>query len=396
MENTTSTQLKTKILATISKKENQRLTFYEFMKMALYEPELGYYTKDKTKIGKNADFYTSSSVGPIFGQTIANSFIEILPYTTDHQSYMILEIGGGNGRFARDVLNFLKESQPSIYDKLQYYMLEVSPYHKKLQYDNVKEHVDHFIWVQTLEEIPRPFEGIVFSNELLDSFPVHKVKKIDGEIKEVYVTWNEKEESFEELTDKISDSRLVEYFEEQGVSIKEGQTAEINLDAIEWVNNISQLLDKGYILTIDYGYPADELYASHRHEGSLMCYYQHVANDDPYKNIGDQDITCHVNFTAIMYYGERLGLENVWFTTQSKFLMNNGILNYLSEIDFKEIEKKDIFVDKALKVNRAIRHLITPGEMGDTFKVLLQQKNIKKKNYRFLENIWEQMGISSF
>jgi len=387
------TTLLNEIIQTIQKSKQNRITFYQFMKMALYYPELGYYTKDRTKIGKKADFYTSTSVGPVFGKTLANHFLELLPYTHDGQDYHLFEMGGGDGRLARDILDEMKEKQPGIYDRVTYYMLESSPYHKKLQYGHLKDHAEHLIWLNDLEELPAPFQGIIFSNELVDAFPVHKVREWEGRLQEIYVTWDEREATFKEVIDEPSSKRLADYFKEQNIRLREGQTAEVNLEAIEWLKNVSAKLHKGYLLTIDYGYPAEELYASHRHEGTLMCYHQHLANDNPYQNIGDQDITTHVNFSLLINLGEHLGLEPVWFTTQGYFLLNNGILNYLHEIEMESLEKRDLFQDQSLKVNRAIRQLITPGEMGETFKVLLQQKNIENKQYRFLTDVWKQYGL---
>ena len=389
MEDHYQAQLIGKLIEAIKEQPLKRISFYQYMKMVLYFPELGYYTKNKRKIGKEADFYTSSSVGSVFGQTIANLFVELLPNTLGGDNYNILEIGGGNGRLARDILDELKNNHHHIYHKLTFYMLEKSPYHKNLQSEYLKEHLDHIEWIDSITQLAKPFNGIIFSNELIDSFPVHKVKKIDGELREVYVTWNEEEDQFVEVIDSLSDKKLNEYFIEQGINLKEGQIAEVNSDAVQWITDISSVLNKGYLLTIDYGYPADELYASHRHEGTLMCYYHHVANDNLYQNIGMQDITSHVNFTALVEYGESLGFEKVWLTTQSDFLIKNGILQYLTEIGLEQLGNRDMFHDKDLKKNRAIRHLITPEGMGETFKVLLQQKNIKKKDYRFLIGIWD-------
>lgn len=393
MKQNQQSELSKKIIENINHHPLKRITFYDFMNMALYAPKLGYYTKNKIKIGKQADFYTSTSVSSVFGHTIARHFAELFPYISDEGKNMILEMGGGDGRLARDVLDELKENYPGIYFNSTYYMLEVSPFHQEIQYELLKDHLDRMIWIQQLEELPVPFNGIIFSNELVDSFPVHKVKKRNGKIEEIYVTWNEQDHSFAEVVDEVSDNRLITYFMEQNIDLREGQTAEVNLDAIEWINSIGRLMNRGYVLTIDYGYPVEELYASHRHEGTLMCYYQHVANDHPYENIGNQDITTHVNFSVLMDVGEKIGLHTVWFTTQSYFLLNNGILNELKEIQLESLERRDLFKDEALKVNRAIRQLITPGEMGETFKVLIQQKNIGHQEYLFLTDIWKQYGI---
>lgn len=381
-----------RIIDRIEANPGGKITFYEYMSSALYEPDLGYYTKDKTKIGKNADFYTSSSVGSVFGQTIANSFIELLPYSTVGDSYSILEIGGGTGRFAKDVLDSINRDFPDIYIRIKYYMLEASPFHQEHQREYLAEHLDTIIWINSLDELEN-FEGIIFSNELIDSFPVHKVQQIDGKLREVYVIWNENSSSFEEVMDELSDPGLNDYFIEQGIQLREGQIAEVNLAAVDWIGAVNKVLKKGFILTIDYGYPAEELYTTYRNDGTLMCYYRHVANDNPYINVGEQDITSHVNFSVLINKGKELGMETVWFTTQSHFLINNGIFNYLQDVELSKLDEKDIIQDETLKRNRAIRQLITPGEMGETFKILLQQKNVMHNQYRFLKEIWEQYGL---
>lgn len=394
MENIKQNRLTKKIIGKIEAAPRKKITFYEYMSMALYEPKLGYYTKDKTKIGKNADFYTSSSVGSVFGQTIANSFIELLPHSTKGEIYSILEMGGGTGRFAKDVLDSIRQEFPDIYLRLKYYMLEASPFHQELQREYLQEHLDNLIWLNSLEEIER-FEGIIFSNELIDSFPVHKVQRLSGELREAYVIWNAENSSFEEVMDELSDSRLNDYFMEQGIQLRDGQIAEVNLAAVNWIKTVSKVLKRGFILTIDYGYPAEELYTTYRNDGTLMCYYRHVANDNPYINVGEQDITTHVNFSILIDKGRELGLENVWFTTQSHFLINNGILNYLQDVELSQLDEQNIIQDEALKRNRAIRQLITPGEMGETFKILLQQKNVGDNKYRFLKEVWEQYGLGN-
>jgi len=384
--------LEEKIIKSIQEQKNNRITFYDFMKTTLYEPNLGYYTKDRTKIGKAADFYTSSSVGPVFGKTIANTFVELLSYISDHH-YTILEIGGGDGRFARDVLNGIKEKNKSFYEKTTYFMIETSPFHQKIQEEQVKDHFDHMKWVDCLEDIPQPFEGVIFSNELVDAFPVHMVQMKNGELQEVFVTWDEEQQKFIEILDHVTDLSIDQYFKKQNIELKEEQIAEVNIDAIEWLQSISRFLHKGYLITIDYGYPAEELYASHRQNGSLMCYHKHLANDNPYQNIGDQDITTHVNFSALMDKGEELKLETILFTVQSEFLLNSGILHFLQEVRPMEMLDKDLFQDEALKINRAIRQLITPGEMGETFKVLIQKKNVPNHQFRFMTSVLQQFGI---
>lgn len=370
-----------KIINKIYEDDNKRITFYQFMKMALYEDDLGYYTKERLKIGKSADFYTSSSVGPAFGKTFANNFLELFTYIENNQCYNIVEIGGGNGRFARDVLDEIKVKNIDIYNNLTYYMSETSSYHEKLQSETLKEHIKHICWIREVEELPQSFQGIFFSNELIDAFPVHKVIKENNQLKEIYVTYDDKNKKFKELDGELSDGKLSHYFTNQEINLIENQVAEVNTDAIEWLESISKILNKGYIVTVDYGYDAEELYRNNRMAGTLMCYHKHTAIDNPYENIGDQDITSHVNFSLLINHGQELDVEKVWFTTQSKFLMNNGILSYLQENPQDE---------QGNKMNRAIRQLILPEQMGETFKVLVQQKNIQNNKYKFLEDIWKQ------
>ncbi|MGD9678751.1 MAG: class I SAM-dependent methyltransferase [Vulcanibacillus sp.] len=384
------TGLVRKIIELIMESPNKRITFYQFMNLALYEKKLGYYTKNKNKIGKADDFYTNSSVGPVFGKTIANNFLELLPYTTDDLEYNILEIGGGNGQFAKDVLDELKVKKSKIYVNLTYYMLETSSFHQSIQSEKLKEHSGKVVWLDNISVLSRPFKGIIFSNELFDAFPVHKVKYHSGKLYEIYVTWDEKDSKFKEVINVLSDIRLEEYFKKQNILLKEGQIAEVNLDALTMLNSINEVLEKGYVLTIDYGYLAFELYDRNRLGGTLICYYEHTANDDCYQNIGDQDITSHVNFSALIDYGMELGLENICFTYQSIFLLNNGILDYFKKLDTFDHQNTDFFNNKDLKTNRAIRQLITPGEMGETYKVLLQQKKINNSNYNFLKDIWNR------
>ncbi len=383
-------ELTERIIKKIKSTPQNRITFYEYMKMALYEENLGYYMKDRNKIGKTDDFYTNSSVGDVFAKVLANNFLELFTYTTDKQEYNILEIGGGNGQFASDALNELMLKDKGIYDNLVYYMLETSPYHRKIQGSKLLSHVDKVIWINDLSDLPKPFKGIIFSNELIDAFPVHKVQQSSEKLQEIYVTWDEKKDMFLEINDEISDLRIGEYFEKQNIFLKEKQIAEVNLDVIKWLDSINDVFDKGYILTIDYGYLAKELYDDNRLAGTLMCYYNHTANDDPYLNVGEQDITSHVNFSVIIEYGKSLGLENVCFTYQSNFLLNSGILNFFTELDLSVMQNRNIFNDTNLKKNRAIRQLITSNEMGETFKVLLLQKNINNYNYNFMENIWDK------
>lgn len=383
-------ELSKQIIKKIKDNPECKITFYEYMKMALYEKKLGYYMKDNSKIGKKADFYTSSSVGDVFARTLMKNFLELFIYVTDEKEYNFLEIGGGNGRFANDALNELKAKNKKIYDNFKYYMLEVSPFHKNLQYEKLLNHLDKVIWINNISELPKHFKGIIFSNELIDSFPVHKVQQCSEELLEIYVTWDDINEMFLEVSGEISDSRIAEYFEKQKIQLKDKQIAEVNLDVFKWLDSINNVLEKGYILTIDYGYLAEVLYDDNRLAGTLMCYFNHKASVNPFQNIGEQDITSHVNFSALIDYSKSLGFINAYFNFQSNFLLNNGILDFFTEFYLLSMETKGVINDCDLKTNRSIRQLIAPNEMGETFKVLLIQKNIENSKYSFMKNIWDK------
>ena len=207
-----------------------------------------------------------------------------------------------------------------------------------------------------------PVEGCFLSNEFVDSLPVHQVVVENSCLKEIYVTT--KDDLFCETVDELSSPKLRDFFHESVTNLKEGQRAEVNLKALDCVRNISNCLNRGFVVTIDYGCLAEDLYSEERHRGTLMCYYEHTTNENPYERIGHQDITSHVNFSSIMREGSRFGLNTTGFIRQSNFLIALGILNEMNEVhgDF----------DKFL----AMKNLFLPGGIGGAFKVLIQHKGI--------------------
>jgi len=279
-----------------------RITFCRFMELALYHPEHGYYTAPgKTRIGKTGDYFTSVSTGPLFGRILARQF-------RDWDVKEVTEFGGHYGQLRTDILAAAPE--------LGYRHVEIA------------------------NPLPDTLAGCVFSNELLDALPVHR---LDGP-HEIYVNAD-----FREELGPLSDPRLPR--------LPDGYRSEINLRALDWLTDIAHRLAPGsYLLMIDYGFERRDYFAPHRHAGHLQCYYRHTKNTDPYQHIGEQDITAHVEFTSLIEHGESLGLETVLFTTQERYLMKTG---------FAEIVQTS---------SRAAAHQLLHSTMAHAFKVLVQRK----------------------
>jgi len=229
------------------------------------------------------------------------------------------------------------------------------------------------LWIspEAFEKGKVQIQGCFLSNELVDAFPVHRVVLDRGSLKEIYVT--QQNGQFEEQWGEPSDPRIHDYIRSMQVSLEEGQKAEVNLRALEWMEKVGRCLKKGFVLTIDYGYLAKELYAPHRREGTLLCYYQHRISEDPYERIGEQDITSHVNFTSLIQKGEEVGLQFTGFVPQYQFLIGLGILEEMESLagELSEME--------GLRLRLSLKHLIEPETgMGEVFKVLIQHKEIDK------------------
>lgn len=255
-----------------------RITFERFMELALYHPLHGYYSTRRARIGQKGDYFTSVSVGPLFGRILARQF-------RAWDASEVTEFGGNRGQLRDDVL--------AAALGLKYRVIEVG------------------------DALPEKMTGIVFSNEFLDALPVHRIHGL----LEVYVTTD-----FAEELGPLSDPRLPR--------LPESYRSEINLRALDWLTDISRrLTESAYIVTIDYGFERGEYFAPHHKDGHLQCYYRHTKSGNPYQRIGEQDITAHVEFTSLMEHGERLGLETVLFTTQERFLMKAGETEILQTPD---------------------------------------------------------------
>jgi SAM-dependent MidA family methyltransferase len=345
-------------------RERGPISFHDFMEMALYYQELGYYTSSPDKIGKQGDYYTSPYLTNVFGNVIAKQLEEMWTLT-GKKDFTIVEYGAGMGSLCADILNQLKQNK-EFYKKVKYCIIEKSEAMRQKEKKIIGHELvnDKIVWYDSIEEISS-FTGCVLANEVLDNFSVHKVMMKENELKEIFVDYDD---GFVEIL-KPSNKDLKEYFTELAIELPNDFYAEVNLEALEWIKKISSALEKGFVLTIDYGYPSSELYQSYRQCGTIVCYNKHTVNDLPYNNIGEQDITAHVNFSALKIWGAKHGLENCGFTNQSQFLLGLGLTEHLRKLEEKE--KNNFEVRK----NLIMLHTLLMS-MGKKFKVLIQQKGL--------------------
>ncbi len=340
-----------------------KITFADFMELALYHPEHGYYTSGKEKFGKRGDYYTSSDVHYVFGELIARQMEQMWRLLGSNR-FTVVEIGAGKGWLCHDILTFIRNEYPGFFEKIDYKIVEISQNLIERQSNTLKGLEERVSWESFSENgfSFEPIDGCFLSNEFVDSLPAHQVIVENNNLREIYVTI--KDDVFCEKIDELSSPELRDYFDNLKINLKEGQRAEVNLKTLDWVKNISCYLNRGFVITIDYGHLAEELYSEERYRGTLMCYYEHTTSENPYERIGNQDITSHVNFSSIMDEGTRSGLSTTGFVRQSNFLIALGILNKMNDAQGD--------ISKLL----TMKNLFLPGGMGDVFKVLIQHKGV--------------------
>lgn len=349
-----------------------RITFAEYMAACLYEPGLGYYTSPGRKVGTEGDFYTSITVHAAFGRVIAREIAAMWRSMACPTNFTLVEVGAGHGRLACDIMDFLSEQQPDCYMATSLVLVEQEPSLAEAQATLLANHSDKLSWLAPDALKDFRFSGVLYSNELLDAMPVHRVLMTQQGLKEIYVTLTD--EQFEDLADLPSTPALEAYLNQYGIPLHPGQEAEVSLAGLNWFETAATSLQQGFILTIDYGWPKAELYAPQRTLGTLLCYYRHTVEDNPYQRVGMQDITTHINFSALIERGEELGLKTLWLGEQSRFLMFAGIIEELEAIETSELSEKE-----KLQRRLTIKRLIMPeGGMGDTFRILVQSKGVEQ------------------
>lgn len=349
--------------------EQDGINFADYMGQCLYHPEYGYYTSARTRIGKEGDFFTSSSVHSLFGRLVARQ-LEQMWRLLGCCEFTIAEQGSGEGHLCGDILDAAAEEFPEFYAKLHYRIVEISPDHRQRQAGNLSQHLEagRVKWCG-LDDL-RGMEGCFLTNELVDAFPVHLVEKREGELKEVFVVNGE--QGFAEELRPLSTEKITDYHRLVDMQPAEGNRSEVNLAALDWMAQVAGILGRGFVMTIDYGYPAEELMAAYRKTGTLLCYHRHQSNEDPYQQAGCQDITAHIDFTALQRVGEQNGLQNLYFGEQYRFLMGLGFFETVIEMQMRETDEQ-----KAQALRMTLKNLILPeGGMGESFKILVQGKGV--------------------
>ncbi|MDP3298018.1 MAG: SAM-dependent methyltransferase [Thermodesulfovibrionia bacterium] len=377
-------------------KKQDLITFETFMDMALYYPGLGYYTSPDLKIGRKGDFYTSPHLHKIFGAMIGKQLEEMWEIIERPSVFHAVEIGAGAGYLCKDILDYLKTRE--IFQSLNYIIVEINP----VMIEKQKELLSNppnppFIkvmtrrggerglldekvkWISSLRELNN-IRGCIFSNELLDAFPVHVVEIVNedypsptplpqregvrGRVKEIYVAFDGNK--IIELKQDISSIDIINYIKEFSIDIPNGYRTEINLKIKDWLKEISEILHEGFVITIDYGYTAKEYYDEERSKGTLLCYHKHRMNENPYENIGKQDITAHVNFSSLKKWGEEIGFKTIGYCPQGTFLISLGIDEVITELYGNSLD----YESEILK----IKGLILPQGMGESHRVMIQYK----------------------
>ena len=364
------------IYKSISESQNKRITFAEYMDLVLYHPQYGYYATHPVNIGKQGDFLTSPHWGSDFGELLAEQFLQMWHILQRPNNFTIVEMGAGQGILAEQILGYLKQKHLDFFQTVEYLIVEKSEVLKVQQKQILQSY--QVRWSDWDKISHSSITGCFFSNELVDAFPVHKFRIEEREIKEIYVSSNS-QGKFVEITDKISTPEIAEYFNLVDIDLLsfvdvEGYQSEVNLQALDWIKIVSNKLLKGYLLTIDYGYQAVRYYNPVRKEGTLQCYYQHHRNNYPYWNVGRQDITAHVDFTALEKQGNLLDLETLGFTKQGLFLMALGLGDRLNELS----NNQGFSVEEVFRRREALHSLIDPIGLGN-FGVLVQSKSLSEE-----------------
>ena len=366
------------------------LTVAAFMEMALYHPELGYYSRAPRRTGRAGDFYTSVDVGPQFGALLAAQIDEMrrLHAADGESGFDVVEVGAGNGQLARDVLDAAESTYPGLHAAARLTLVETSPAARAAQPETLGPHRDRLH--ASASTLPNRISGVVVANELLDALPTHAVTMTADGLREVYV-----DADGVRLVERVgppSSGALERYFERLGATPAPGWRGEVNLAAIDWMRAAARSLTRGFLLLIDYGHSARELYAGHHASGTLTTFKRHLADapgagrvdpDGPawLADPGERDITSHVDFTSIERAARSEGLEVLGFVDQTRFLLGLGALD-------DPAAAAD--TTGALRRRLALKTLLAPGGLGSTHHVLMLGKGVGRPALKGGSFTWGQ------
>jgi SAM-dependent MidA family methyltransferase len=345
------------------------ISFAEYMRESLYHAEYGYYSR--AGAARFGDYYTSVDVHPIFGRLLARQLAEMWEILGAPRPFAVVEAGAGVGRLAGHILNFASRELPAWYDALEYTAVERSAARRAQHAERLAVHAAAGKF-STAADLPRAIStGCIFSNELLDALPTHRVAIAGRKLREILVGFDG--ERFVEVFGEPSTPKLAEYFREQGIALQDGWQAEACLEACDWIENAGRALRRGFVLAIDYGHEATALYNEGHNRGTVLAYRDHVVSENLLDAPGAQDLTSHVNFTAVDVWGRRAGLARTGLVTQSEFLVALGRANEFADL----YEPGQTEVEK-LRARLLLKNLIHPEGMGEKFQVLIQHKGIEK------------------
>ncbi|MCP9454805.1 MAG: SAM-dependent methyltransferase [Nitrospira sp.] len=351
------------------------IPFARFMELALYHPRFGYYTRERgeekagaewtgERIGWAGDYYTSSDVHPILGRALARQAKQIDDLLGEPTPFTVVEVGPGKGLLAKQMIEASAAEYPSLFRRLRYVLVDRSPAMRSEQRRTLAHlPANMLVWMNRLEDIPpNSLIGLVLSNELLDAFPVHRLRVSEGRICEIYVDYRQGE--FIECLRPLSCEALAMHLRRLNPQWPDGYQTEVNLEALTWIKQVARRLQRGVVLTIDYGYTSEDLYSPARRNGTFLCYFRHSINETPFLRVGFQDMTAHVDFSSLAEAGKAEGLDVTGFTNQLSFLAGLGVEAMIAELEPESPEF------------RAALHLLKPHGMGGIFKVLIQQKGM--------------------
>ena len=365
-----STQLSERIQKSI--RRHGKISFAQYMEKALYAPNLGYYASGLPKFGEAGDFVTAPEISPLFSRCLARQAMQVL-HTLPEAN--ILEFGAGQGTMAKDILLELQAQQQAI---SHYYIVELSADLRARQQQTLQTHLpatlfEKIIWLDQLPQ--KPICAVVLANEVLDAMPFERIRIEPHQALQGFVNFDEDKNQFVWDYQKITTQPLQHFsnqlIEHIGKVSDLGYETEINLNIAPWLESISDFLTQGIVLLIDYGYSRQEYYQPARVMGTLRCHYQHRAHSNPFYYPGLQDITAHVDFTAVAEAAYDAGLKVTGYTTQAHFLMGSGLLEMSSDMSAPVTEQ--------LKIAQQMKTLTLPNEMGETFKVIALSKNLDMK-----------------
>jgi SAM-dependent MidA family methyltransferase len=374
-------------------RERGPLTVAAFMELALYDPRCGYYARAAQRSGRAGDFFTSVDVGPVFGELLEIQIAEMAAILAGLKTraaapavvgqdfspaFDLVEAGAGNGRLSADILRAMRRRDPLFYDRIRLHLVEASASARAEHGVTMGEEAERL--VASSGSLPSAFEGVLIANELLDALPIHQVIMREGGLREVYVDIAGGRLVLRE--GPVSTPALNDYLAALGIALEPGWRAEINLGALAWIREVARRLRRGFVILIDYGHAARELYSPTHASGTLTTFARHTmagpespAGTPPWLvNPGEQDITAHVDFTSVRAAAEGEGLTTVGFLDQTYFLL--GLLGSNASNPLNPLNHLNPLNPLNLKVRLALKTLVMPGGLGSTHKVLILGKGV--------------------